>query len=227
MPRLPRSWTLQEGASLHKVWRGHNKEFNLGTPEDKLRYLNYLQEEKAKDPNPLHAFCIMGNHSHEVYTLKDLPKFSNYMRQHHARYGLVFNKRHKRCGKVAQDRPLTSQFENDQHEMRAVLYIHANPIRAGIKHGRNYLWSTHQLYAYGKRPKWLKEETIQFPGWYMALGKTMEERQKVYRDIFERYLIDYGYKKEPIVVYGTGSIYWVMARHKSISERFKQYKSSD
>ena len=227
MARVPRSWVIQEGATFHKVWRGHNKEWNLGEASEKLKYLNLLYEEKAKDTSPLRALCLMSNHTHEVYTLKNLPSFSNFMRRHHSRYGMYFNFKHKRCGKVAQDRPLTSQFENEEHEMRAIFYIHANPLRAGIcKDAKDYAWSTHKLYAFGVKPKWLKDNVVEFPQWYLDLGKTMEQRQKAYRQMFDRYLLEQGLRKQPLYIYGTGSPAWVLKRHKEISHRFRDYVNS-
>lgn len=228
MPRIPRGWIIQEEAPFHKIWRGHNKEWNLGSDVEKTKYLSLLTEEKAKDVNPLHALCLMSNHTHEVYTLKNLSSFSNFMRRHHSRYGMYFNRKHKRCGKVAQDRPLTSQIQDEEYEMRVVLYIHANPVRAGIcNDAKDYVWSTHTLYAYGKKPKWMKGMPFVFPDWYMALGETMQQRQKVYRQIFDRYLMEYGLRKVPTSVYGTGTYLWEAKRKKEISVKFKAYCASD
>lgn len=165
----------RRGSSFHKVWRGQNKDWNIGDDRKKVKYLDSLQEEKAKDPNPIHAFCLRSKYTHEVYSLKELCSYSNFMRRHHGQHGMYFNLKHKRCGKVAQARPLTSQFENEEHEMRASLYIHSNPLRAGICHDvKDYEWSTHNLYAYGKKTKWLKDQVIVFPLWYMDFGNNNE-----------------------------------------------------
>ena len=220
MPRLPRKWILEEGLSLHKVWRGHNREWNLKTPQEKLKYLDLLNEELAKHANPLHALTLMSNHSHEIYSLADLPSFSNFMRQHHGRYGQFFNRRHGRKGKVAQDRPFTSAIEDDAHDMETVFYIHANPLRAKmVKDAKNYLWSTHRLYAFGLRVPWMKH--ITFPQWYMNLGSTMKERQRRYRILFDAYLREKGLIRQTYSVYGIGTFLWVMNRRRQILDRLQ------
>ncbi|MCB0309551.1 MAG: transposase [Bdellovibrionales bacterium] len=225
MPRYPRSWTLEKDLAFHKVWRGHNREWNLGSVDEKQKYLNLLGEEQQRiceKSNPLHAICIMSNHAHELYTLEHLTTFSNFMRQHHGRYGRFFNNKHKRQGKVAQDRPKTSAIENDYHEMMVTFYIHANPIRAKIcKNASNYSWSTHMLYAFGKRAKWMKDIRIQFPNWYLNLGNTWKERQIKYRKAFDSYLKEYGLQKKHFCVFGIGSYQWLFDRKKNFRSIWK------
>ena len=97
-------------------------------PDEKQAYLAILNEELIKQPNPIHAICLMSNHSHEIYSLESLQDFSPFMRRHHGRYGQFFNKKHDRCGKVAQDRPKTIAIEDESHEMMVTFYVHANPL---------------------------------------------------------------------------------------------------
>ncbi|MCB0326692.1 MAG: transposase [Bdellovibrionales bacterium] len=225
MARYPRSWTLDQGLSFHKTWRGHNREWNLKTNEEKRMYTTLLTEEHKKrcqSSNPLHAICIMSNHSHEIYTLENLHSFSEFMRQHHGRYGMYFNRKHARTGKVAQERPKTTSIQNDHHEMMAVLYIHANPIRAGIcKDAKDYIWSTHKLYAFGIKPRWMKSIDIAFPHWYLNLGNSWKERQKVYRKIFNSYLKKFGLLKLTFSSHGFGEYTWVISRQTMLKEKRK------
>jgi len=215
MPRLPRKWILHEGLSLHKVWRGHNREWNLKLPFEKRAYLKFLEEELQKQTNPFHAYCLMSNHAHEIYGLENLRAFSEFMRRHHTRYGILFNRTHKRRGKVAQDRPFTAAIEDDLREMETTFYIHANPLRAGmVKDAKDYAWSTHSLYAFGKRANWMKAVT--FPSWYLNLGKTWKERQRKYRQLFDAYLRDQGLIRRNFSVYGIGSWMWQHERREAI-----------
>ena len=109
---------------------------------------------------------------------------------------MYFNKKNGRSGKVAEDRPKTTLIEDGAHEMKTIFYIHANPIRANIvKDARNYAWSTHQLYAFGKKLFWMKH--IKLPQWYKRLGRNAAQRQKKYRKLFARYLTDTGRFKQP------------------------------
>jgi len=229
MPRYPRAWILEDERAFHKVWRGHNKEWNLSTPTDKLTYLRFLGEEHVKQGchNPLHALALMSNHAHEIYSLENLKVFSNFMRQHHGRYGAFFNRSRHRKGKVAQDRPFTCSMEDDHDEMIVTFYIHANPLRANIvKDAKDYLWSTHNLYAFGKKSSWMKGMKVTFPPWYMALGATPKLRQRRYRQLFDAYLKKYGLRKQDFSVYGVGSLPWCLARKIEIRAQWRESQAA-
>ena len=192
MARVPRRHIIYEGCTVHKVWRGHNKEYNLEQPEWKKRYLSILNHEIEKSDSEIQALTLMDNHTHELPRVGSTKGFSEWMRRHHAKYGMYFNRTNGRSGKVAEDRPKTVLAENDDAVLELILYIHANPFKSRMDRRRaeNYQWSTHRLYAYGKRLPWMKN--IKFAPSYMALGRTMKERQRAYRKMFAGYLADRG-----------------------------------
>jgi REP element-mobilizing transposase RayT len=221
MARLPRKLKVLPNHSVHKVWRGHNREWNLGSDYEKATYLEFLNqdlESKKYDHGAfIQALTLMSNHTHEVFLLITPELFSNHMRRHHSRYGAFFNRLKSRCGKVAQDRPHTTLLSDDHHEMLTVFYIHANPIRAGIvKDARNYYWSTHRLYAFGKREPWMRN--IVLPDWYKKLGRTMAQRQREYRRLFARYLSEQGNtKKNFLKKMFFGPIPWMLQLETAVS----------
>lgn len=206
---------------VHKIWKSHDKEWNISENDEKLAYLNIVNSLLQKQKNELNAFAIMGNHVHELLRVIEAISFSNLMRDHHSRYGMFFNKKHNRRGKVAYDRPKTCLIEDDEYSMMATFYVHANPVRAGItKNAANYKWSTHKLYAFGKREPFMKN--VKFPQWYMDLGKTWEERQKNYRKLFDAYLREFGLIKQGIFENNFfGSMLWTMKNEKNIHDRNK------
>ena len=223
MPHIPRNLIIEEGFQTHKIWRSHNKEWNLGTFDEKIAYLNYLNKLLPKQSNELNCYALMSNHSHEAYDIQSLRQFSDLMRNHHSRYGMYFNKKHERHGKVAYQRPKTCLIESDEYSMKATFYIHANPVRAGItKNAANYKWSTHKLYAFGKRDNFTK--FVRFPHWYMALGKTREQRQRTYRKLFDAYLREHGIIQQEFLNKNFyGSFLWI----KGLSERVKEWTKSN
>jgi len=227
MARLPRSFTVLPNSSVHKTWRGHNREPNLGTPGQKAKYLDFLNddmESKKYDVGcAIHALCIMINHAHELFRVTKPPEFSKHMRRHHSRYGMYFNKINGRCGKVAQDRPKTTLIADDDHEMKAVFYIHANPIRANIvKDARNYVWSTHKLYAFGKKEPWMRNVT--FPDWYLRLGRNWKLRQKRYRQLFAAYLKEFGrFKQSFLHKLFYGPDLWMLERSLRVTAWYREH----
>jgi putative transposase len=222
MARIPRRLTVLPNFSVHKVWRGHNKENNLETDEEKLKYLELLNEELESEEYEkgagLQALTLMTNHAHEMFQILVQTLFSDLMRRHHGRYGQYFNKSRNRCGKVAQDRPHTTLIGDENHEMQAVFYIHANPIRANIvKDARDYKWSTHKLYAFGIREDWMRN--IELPQWYLKLGKNSSLRQREYRKLFALYLKIHGARKRFFLERSFfGEMTWVIEREEIISE---------
>ena len=46
MARVPGYLTVVEGMSVHKVWRGHNREWNLDGERDKVVYTEGVGEVK-------------------------------------------------------------------------------------------------------------------------------------------------------------------------------------
>ena len=117
MARKPRSLVLFDNCTTHKVWRAHNKEYYLQSDSIKQLYIDSLLKVQKTDQNDyeLNALTLMSNHVHGVIKISTVKTFSNLMRNHHSRFGLVFNQIHKRCGKVAQERPHTTCFEVDSH----------------------------------------------------------------------------------------------------------------
>jgi putative transposase len=229
MSRIPRNLIIEEGYQTHKMWRSHNKEFNISSNDEKENYLeNLVRELEKKDQdNELNAYTLMSNHVHEVFDIKSLARFCNMMRNHHSRYGKYFNNKHKRRGKVAYERPKTCLIESDEYSMTATFYIHANPLRAGlVKDACNYRWSTHRLYAYGKRDRYTRH--VRFPGWYMRLGKSFEQRQRVYRELFDGYLRQMGLIKQAIFEEPfLGSALWKYESMKRVRDYLKRERSKD
>lgn len=193
--RASRSELLpQTGGIVHKFWRCHNKEFLLQPHSVKDLYLRNtisgLLDRKTNREVTLQAFCIMGNHSHQVLRyLKKSEALSHFMRTAHSGFGQKYNYQHNRTGKVANERPKTPLIQNDIHAMTVHFYVEANPIRAGRYKPEQLKLDRHnsfRFYAYGIVDEFTKH--LETPSWYLALGNTREERQKNYRRLFYAYL---------------------------------------
>ena len=190
MCSLARRDILKDGTLIHKTWRGHNGEWIFKGDDEKLSYLYHLNKTILKAGADLHALCVMSNHSHEIYFVKNQAEFSGFIRKHHSSFGMYYNRKSNRRGPVSESRPNTDIIRDDIHEIISVLYIHANPLRAGIVKTRDelksYEWSTHLLYGYGIYMDWMK--TITMPQWYLNLGATDAERQNYYLYLFDQFL---------------------------------------
>lgn len=187
----------------------------------KEKYLDFLNDdlesERFNSAAAIEAATIMSNHTHEIFDVQTTPGFSNHMRRHHSRYGSYFNKLTNRCGKVAQDRPHTTLLYDDYRAMETTFYIHANPIRANIvRDAKDYYFSTHRLYAFGRREPWMRNITL--PAWYLRLGRNATLRQKAYRRLFARYLAREGrFKQTFLRARFFGPAAWVAEKENAIS----------
>lgn len=226
MARPSRKLTVVAGLSVHKTWRGHNRENNIQSDDEKLAYMHFMNEdlesEKYGAGAELRALCLMSNHVHEILRIICQVLFSDSMRRYHGRYGMFFNRKHGRCGKVAQDRPHTTLLELAFNEMIGIFYVHANPLRARMVGDlRNYRWSTHHLYAFGKKEFWMRN--VKLPKWYMDLGDTARKRQRKYRELFARYLEKEGIVKKQIFKRRFfGTIEWMNQNEERVRTEMKR-----
>jgi putative transposase len=222
--RLNRNEILfPESGTAHVMWRCHNKEFYLADNKMKdllLRSEMQTQKTHAKLGEVLiHGFCVMNNHFHKVVSYSQgSESLSRFMRKAHGIFGQRYNRMHRRSGKVAEARPLTPLIQNAEHQMRVHFYIEANPIKAGLitlEGLKKYRYSSYGFYAWGVKSEFTSLLTV--PDWYMALGSTMKERQKIYRTLFKEYLdtILNNYI-QPLQKYFIGSQKWVQKQAERI-----------
>lgn len=225
--RRSREQILQPGVAFHKIWRCHNRERLLESHYEKRAYLKAIRDDYVNRCDPdeflLYAFCAMGNHIHEAGGIVGNSKaFSEHMRRAHGRFGLVFNKRHGRLGKVAHDRPKTLRIEDDESILRCMFYMDCNPVRAGlIKHPTDPWWrglSSCRFYALGEKDE--SHDALEPPAAYMRLGKTPRARRRRYRSLLDRYLIDRGLLRDPRMTggYFLGGELWVLEMRRALRE---------
>ena len=217
-------------------WRGHNKEHVLGEHASKITFLECVQndyvQKRSKEEFVIHGYCVMGNHFHELSAITGSREaYSEHMRASHGRFGLIFNKRHKRLGKVAHDRPRTLVIENKEHEMRVLFYIDANPVRARLtKHPTDIKWrefSSCRFYAYGETGK--HTQMLTPPDWYLALGDTPKKRQAAYRRLLDRYLREHRLIRDPKMTHGLfiGGALWIREKKDAYLAARKARKACD
>ena len=201
--RVPRILTLSVTGVFHKMWRGHNREYVFADDFEKHKYLGSLVDTYTpnfKNLIQFHSYCLMGNHTHEVgRVLAELTEgfkpavkaLGNWMRNGHSRFGFGYNLRHHRQGKVAYDRPKTTEIKNEFEVLKTMFYCDANPVRAGIvAHPSHYKHSSYRFYAFGEKNKYTGHLTP--PTGYLAMGKSAPERRKRYRQLCDLYLRQQG-----------------------------------
>lgn len=202
--RKPRSVILDsEQANVHSIFRCHNRTKMLRKDEDKELLLSCIKEslkkcKKIENKLKIHAFCVMDNHFHHlIYYENGHETISKYLHHAHTLFGIRYNKKNKKTGKFAEDRPKTCLIENFDHALRVHFYVEANPLLAGkyknLKQLKKDHFNSYSFYAYGLKSKF--SDILTIPEWYIQLGPDDETRQLQYRKLFATYLIEMGINK--------------------------------
>ena len=231
--RIPRRLILGPDSVFHLLWRGHNREWVLRTPNEKDAYLRFLMrafEKRPHRPIRLFSFCLMSNHPHLTGQIdaaeSNIFALSRILQSVNSLFGRWYNKIHERTGKVAEERFKTLRIEDDASLQRVMCYSDANPVRAGIvKHPREYAWSSYRYYALGQTSSYTALLTE--PGWYRELGRTRTLRQRAYRRLIDSYLRSTGLLRDQSMTRGNfiGSPSFIAARYSELRKTLRLLRS--
>lgn len=114
---------------------------------------NYSQEVE------LIAYCLMPNHYHFLFYLKEMQGIERLMRSVMTAYSRYFNTKYKRVGGLFQNRFLASHIGSDEYLWHVSRYIHLNPMDIGHD-ALLYRFSSIRYYKKEKSAAWLHEEHL-------------------------------------------------------------------
>ena len=119
------------GAVHHLIIRGIEKTAIFANDQDRENFIERLSELLAESQTPCYAFALLGNHTHLLLRTGGL-EIAWIMRRLLTGYAVRFNRRHRRHGHLFQNRYKSILCEEDRYLKQLVVYIHLNPVRAGI-----------------------------------------------------------------------------------------------
>ena len=109
--------------------------------------IRLLSEAATKHALLLYAFCLMPNHVHLLLSLRE-GSLEDAMRDLFAPYAARFNRKYERKGHLFGGPYRQSACLEDAYLLAASLYIHLNPVRAGlVQDPGKYRWSSSRLYT--------------------------------------------------------------------------------
>ena len=129
MPRRARIDT--PGALHHIIGRGIERRDIFKDDKDRENFLNRLGIILLETETPCFAWTLMSNHFHLLLRTGNIP-ISTIMRRLLTGYVVTFNHRHRRSGRLFQNRYKSILCQEDTYLMELVRYIHLNPFRASI-----------------------------------------------------------------------------------------------
>jgi REP element-mobilizing transposase RayT len=129
---MPRQARLDAPGVLHHlIIRGIERRKIFVTDADRRDFLERLAELLPETETACYAWVFMPNHAHFLFRTGGVP-LATLMRRLLTGYAVGFNLRHKRSGKLFQNRYKSIICQEDAYFRELVRYIHLNPVRAGI-----------------------------------------------------------------------------------------------
>lgn len=181
MPRLAR--TVFPAVPHHITQRGNRREDVFFIHEDRVAYLEWLDDYGTKYGVEVLAYCLMTNHIHVVAVPETEDALERVFRPLHTRYAQRINRAKKWKGHLWQGRFFSSALD-ESYLWAAIRYVERNPVRARIvRRAENYRWSSAAAHCglkedavLTKDPAWLKRvKTIGDWSEWLAEGDRLEQ----------------------------------------------------
>jgi putative transposase len=177
MPR-PRRLVLPS-VPLHVIQRRNNRLPCFICRSDYLVYLDMLRACAYDCGCTLHAYVLMTNHTHLLFSPDDEHGASVLMRHLGQRYVQYFNRRHTRTGTLWEGRFRSCLVLDERYFLACQRYIELNPVRARmVDKPEHYPWSSYRINAFGLDSPLIKPHPA-----YLRLHHEAASRHAAYRQL--------------------------------------------
>ena len=170
------------GLVSHITQRATGKEPLFLENKDYLYMLALLKEAASEYNLQFFAFALMSNHIHLLLRQKEAP-LDRAMQALFTRYALYFNRKYGRKGHVFGGRYRQAACFDDHYLIAASIYIHLNPVRAGIVGNYcDYRWTSWRLYCSANPPR-------TFIDWNFVLSiinRDLSQARRRYKELLRR-----------------------------------------
>ena len=157
MPRVARK--VFKGEKLfHVMVQGIKKEKIFLEEREKLEYIKLFHMYEKEFEIKVICYCIMDNHAHMLVDINEIANLTKFMHKLNTSYAIYYNKNKNRVGYVFRNRYKTQTIMDIKHLYNCVIYIHNNPVNAGIcRHAKDYKYSSYKNYKSKKNQHILNE----------------------------------------------------------------------
>ncbi len=182
---MPRQGRIDAPGALHHVIaRGIARKRIFDDDTDRERFLDRFGMLLQETETGCFAWALIPNHFHLLLRTGLVP-IATVMRRLLTGYAVTYNRRHRRCGHLFQNRYKSILCQEESYLLELVRYIHLNPLRARIVPDLKGL-ATHKFSGHGvllgKRSKdWQNTEYV-----LQHFGKRVGDARKAYRSFVEK-----------------------------------------
>jgi REP element-mobilizing transposase RayT len=129
---MPRKARIDAPGALHHIiFRGIERRQIFRDNKDRDNFLDRLGTVLTETGTPCFAWALIPNHVHLLLKTGYAP-VSTVMRRLLTGHAAYFNRRHRRHGKLFQNRYKSILCQEDAYLLELVRYIHLNPLRAKL-----------------------------------------------------------------------------------------------
>ncbi|MEE4315200.1 MAG: transposase [Desulfofustis sp.] len=181
------------GALNHIIFRGIEGRNIFRDNKDRNNFLDRLGAVLEATVTPCFAWALMPNHVHLLLKTGNAP-LSHVMQRLLSGHGTYFNLRHRRHGKLFQNRYKSILCQEEVYFKELVRYIHLNPVRAKLVADLDSLdkWSYggHSTIMGKQDNEWHDDKYV-----LKMFGGSLSGARKKYRDYIQKGM-DQGRKPE-------------------------------
>ncbi|MFC1633934.1 transposase [Planctomycetota bacterium] len=151
----------QEDTFYHVLNRGNEQRAVFRDMQDCEGFLSRLGRCSQRFSLAVYAYVLMGNHYHLLVRTREA-NLSAAIQWLGVSYSTWHNARHDRSGHLFQGRFKSFLITENSYLHRLLLYIHRNPLRAGlVERLADYPWSSYRSLAYGRGgPAWFDRRLV-------------------------------------------------------------------
>ena len=192
----------------HIFNRGCNKEKIFFRPENYTYLLQKMEDTCEKYGANIIAYCLMPNHYHFLAQQTGDKPLSNWLQTIFNGYAQAVNKQQGRSGTLFEGRAEHKMIKDERYLIQVALYIHYNPVDAGlVKSPEDWVYSNYLEWIEKRNGSLVDRQLIknyfQSPGEYADLMNEYDMSISLQNETLKSYIIEENLTKVPNLRKGT------------------------